>query len=362
MSEKGKDGSPTRSVGELSQEEFVELMGGVLAPMRESIETLNKKTETLNKRTGILVEEKARNMAAKMFGSDFSKRFLIKSLYEVVKLISKADDSALPKEHSSIQRNEAVEKLAAFLEPFTISFVKSAVASVEKAAEDPSFGHADFATAKELLGTAKKSLFTEEPPNLSVIWGKLLGAVSKFGADFIVGEESKEHKDERVRSMTGRFKRKLERIKRASDKNGLTDCSGPGIMFCCALSRAPKEDWGNEQNLQAWICRDEFDVFDSIEEVECDIRGSVSLVGAHATISCGEIKSTLTRKAYKSAVAQLQLRSSLIEFVLRQIFGERFIMHTIKKGHLFVLEADDDHQNFCHREEGDLSVFVHRVH
>jgi len=88
----------------------------------------------------------------------------------------------------------------------------------------------------------------------------------------------------------------------------------------------------------------------------------VALVGSHATISCGEIKSTFHREAYASAVAQLQLRSSLVEFVLRQTFGERFIMHTIKKGHLFVLEADEDHQNFCHKEEGDLWVFVHRIH
>jgi hypothetical protein len=383
MSDKGKGGSPS-SVGEMTPEAFMELM----EPMRQSIESLNKslnkkteslskKTESLsknieilsknieilNKRTGILVEEKARNMATQMFGSDFSKRFLIKSLHEVVKLISKADDSALPKEHSSIQRNDAVEKLAAFLEPFTIIFVQSAVVSVEKAAEDPIFGHADFDAAKETLEAAKESLSNEEQPNLSAICGKLLGAVSKLGANVIIGEESQEHKDKRVKSMTGRFKRKLERIKRASHKNGLIDCSGPGIMFCCALSKAPKEDWGNEQNqLQYWIRSENFDIFDYNEEVECDIRGSVALVGSHATISCGEIKSTFHREAYASAVAQLQLRSNLVEFVLRQIFGKRFTTNTIKKGHLFVLEANEDHQNFSHEVEGDLWVFVHHVH
>jgi hypothetical protein len=29
---------------------------------------------------------------------------------------------------------------------------------------------------------------------------------------------------------------------------------------------------------------------------------------------------------------------------------------------LFVLEANEDHQNFSHEVEGDLWVFVHHVH
>lgn len=264
MSEKGKGGSPS-SVADLTPEAFKKLIEGVVgkvveekleekleAKLEEKLAPVRKSIASLDKRTGILVEEKARNMATQMFGSGFCKRFLIKSIYEVVKLISKADDPALPKEHSSIQRNDAVGKLAAFLEPFTNFFVQSAVASVEKAAEDPIFIHADFADAKSAIAKAK-SLSAGERPDLSNICGMLLGAVSELGANVIIGEESKEQKDERVKSMTGRFKRKLERMKRDSGENGLIDCSGPGIMFCCALSKAPKENWGNEQNLQAWI-------------------------------------------------------------------------------------------------------------
>jgi hypothetical protein len=202
------------------------------------------------------------------------------------------------------------------------------------------------------------------------VCGLLLSAVKGLGGGknargedlVVVVGESEEQKQQRISAMTGTFKQKLERIKRATDKNGLVDCSGPGIMFCCALTKAPKEDWGSESRLKAWIDHTDLNFEHYRQEVECDIRGSVSLVGSHATISCGEIKTAFTREAYASAVAQLQLRSSLVEFVLRQIFGDRFITNTIKKGHLFVLEANEDHQNFSHEEQGDLSVFVHRVH
>jgi hypothetical protein len=361
MSEKGKGGSPS-SVGEMTLDAFKELMEGVLSPVRADVERLNK-------RTGILVEEKARSMVTQMFGSDFSKRFLIKSLHEVVKLISKADDSDLPKEHSSIQRNDAVEKVAAFLEPLVISFVRSAVTSVEKASKDPIFAHEVFTPYKKHIETAKSLAATNEP-KVDTVCGLLLSAVKGMGGGkdargkdlVVVVGESKEQKQQRISAMTGTFKQKLERIKIATDNNGLVDCSGPGIMFCCALTKAPKEDWGIESRLKAWIDGTDLNFEHYRQEVECDIRGSVSLVGSHATISCGEIKTTFTCEAYASAVAQLQLRSSLVEFVLRQIFGERFIMNTIKKGHLFVLEANEDHQNFSHKEEGNLSVFVHRVH
>eukprot|EP00544_Gedaniella_sp_CCMP2646_P007479 CAMPEP_0202494752 /NCGR_PEP_ID=MMETSP1361-20130828/13451_1 /ASSEMBLY_ACC=CAM_ASM_000849 /TAXON_ID=210615 /ORGANISM="Staurosira complex sp., Strain CCMP2646" /LENGTH=49 /DNA_ID= /DNA_START= /DNA_END= /DNA_ORIENTATION= len=49
MSDKGKGGSPS-SVAEMTPEAFMELM----EPMRQSIESLNKKTESLSKNIEIL--------------------------------------------------------------------------------------------------------------------------------------------------------------------------------------------------------------------------------------------------------------------------------------------------------------------
>jgi hypothetical protein len=79
-------------------------------------ENVLTKLDRLEKRTGILVEEKARAIVTRMFGSDFSERFLIKSIHDVVKLISKANDPELfPDNHNA--RNEAVSRVVEFLKP-----------------------------------------------------------------------------------------------------------------------------------------------------------------------------------------------------------------------------------------------------
>jgi hypothetical protein len=130
-----------------------------------------------------------------------------------------------------------------------IYFVKSAVTLVEKAAADQVFGHTGFNSAKDLLAEARSLVFDDEPDS-AASFGRLLGAVSLLGIGNIVDEESEEQKNKRVKMMTGRFKSKLERIKIASDTNGLVNCSGPGTMFCCALSCAPRESWGSQNDLQ----------------------------------------------------------------------------------------------------------------
>jgi hypothetical protein len=125
--------------------------------------------------------------------------------------------------------------------------------------------------------------------------------------------------------MTGRFKRKLERINRGFGANGSLDsCRGPGILFCCAAS-----DKKNGRTLEDWIEKG-CDIDDYNEEVECDVRGSVALVADHATIACGEIKSSI--RAFPDAVKQIELRVNLIAFVLHIVFKSGRFEHVIRKG------------------------------
>jgi hypothetical protein len=93
--------------------------------------------------------------------------------------------------------------------------------------------------------------------------------------------------------------------------------------------------WGDEYSLRKWIV-DDCDIFEYNEEVECDIRGSVMLIDKYATISCGEIKSSIA--SYSTAVKQMELRAKLIEFILHCVFGSDCFDIITKKGHLFVLQ------------------------
>jgi len=55
---------------------------GELGAINKRLGAINKRLSTLEARTGLLVEEKARKMAARQFGEDFSRRFCIKSVHD----------------------------------------------------------------------------------------------------------------------------------------------------------------------------------------------------------------------------------------------------------------------------------------
>lgn len=292
-----------------------------------------------------------------MFGDDFSKRLLIKSFYEVVKQIAKADDAALPKEYGDDQVKKAVEKVGAYSQRFAKSFLMSTVVSLKATVKDDKiFADEKFAAVKTTLKDVETDLESTSQ-HFATICGKMIGAVAVLGTATLVGEETVEEKDERIKMTTGKFKRKLERLKvgfSSAGTSGYTNCSGPGIMICCELSRAPKE-CHEEDDICKWIVSSS-KIHDWNEEVECDVCGSVVLIEPHATLSSGEIKCSMTE--YGEAVRQIQLRLGLVEFILQVLFGDRF-HDIIKKGHIFVLDkVEKDQRNGPADKEG-VSIFLH---
>jgi hypothetical protein len=331
-----------------------------LSDIAKLLNPIQKMLESLNKRTGILVEEKARVEARNLFGSDFSKRLLIKSLFEIIKLISKADDPKLPKEYGTVEHTKAVGVVADHIRPFLPFFVRSALRQLSDLAGKPTFDHNEFAPGKKKIAQVVELLEEEKPevePDFLKICGLLIEAVKALGTENQVGSETLEEKDKRVKTTTGTFKRKLNRLKAGFTEGGLATCAGPGVMICCALSGAPKGLWEKEQDLCNWIAKNS-DIHDWMEEVECDLRGSVMLAGANATISSGEIKSSM--HGYGEAAKQMKLRVGLIEFVLQLVFENRFTNVT-KKGHLFVLDRSDenDQQTRTTQDSGEISIFLH---
>jgi hypothetical protein len=108
---------------------------------------------------------------------------------------------------------------------------------------------------------------------------------------------------------------------------------------------------------EKWI-EEDCNIFDYKQELECDLQGSVQLIGKHAIITRGEIKSSTSE--YKKARMQMWEQALLIEFVLERMFGEGKFTDVIKKGYLFVLgvEDDDDDQREKTVSLKTVSLFV----
>jgi hypothetical protein len=104
------------------------------------------------------------------------------------------------------------------------------------------------------------------------------------------------------------------------------DYRGQGIMVCSALCMMPKGD-----NVADWIAKS--DNVDWRLELECDLRGSVMLVGDNAVISVSEIESSSNE--YGTAVKQMELRANLIALILQIVFDSRF-KRIVKKGHIYI--------------------------
>jgi len=130
----------------------------------------------LETKNGLLVEEKARGMAERMFGSDFSSPFLIKSIHDLVKLVSKANDPKILSDDYNV-RNAAVLKLVKVPEPLRQSFTISAASEICKVAQDPLFQQ--FAATVEKIGKVNEEI--EKPENsignIEKNCGTLLGLV-----------------------------------------------------------------------------------------------------------------------------------------------------------------------------------------
>ena len=346
----------------------------VQANMNDELRAINKRLSTLEKRTGLLVEEKARSSAARQFGEDFSRRFFIKSVHDLVKLISKAHTNSVQNDQHS--RNCAAKKLVQeYLEPLLPVFMKAMVYSVKEASEAPEFAKKEFDQIKKNFSNRAVDPVDSAVKNLSKggnteslqakdklmremnrICGSTLHAVKELSETPIEGEDPSALKT-RAKLMTARFKRKLDRMKLAF-QGDLESCKSPGIMLLSFLSCADKEKWGQgKKGLREWAESHSSKIFDSQEEIECDCTPSILAIDQHATIQVGEIKSSLAQKG--KACEQMELQAKLVELGLFALVRDDF--QIVTRGHLFVLEAPDDSQSLQSTEMRGISLFVHRV-
>jgi len=376
--------------------------------LEQSVLRLEQNVVRLEQTSGILVEEKARAKARAMFGINFSKSLLIKSIHDVVKHIAKADHEKLPAENGDLQINAAVEKVAGVAQRYAGTFVRSALLSLKKVAAYKVFDDDKFDGCKQDL-TILDELLSTKDPDFGDICGKMIAIVLRLGNTSRIGKETDEEKNKRIKSATGTFQRKLKRLKfgfetdkekkkqnklvtetfkrelklatdednedkiksivlattrfqKLEDSDDLikyANCYGPGIMICCELSQIENQVQPSAENIR--------DIREWKEEVECDIRGSVSLIDNYATISTGEIKTSA--KEYNKATKQIELRVALIEYILQLALEKegnnkekKRFTNVIKKGHVFVLGKDKSNQRRVARESSrNVSMFYHNT-
>eukprot|EP00978_Attheya_sp_CCMP212_P049202 scaffold631841_cov110-Attheya_sp.AAC.1 len=128
------------------------------------------------------------------------------------------------------------------------------------------------------------------------------------------------------------------------------NCKGPGVMLL-ELSSHYKA---------AFEAASEADFFAHlVEMIELDMRGTLQLVDKHATISCGEAKSS--KHQLQKAKLQLKVRILFLETVLRSIFPDK-IEDFLKVGHIFfpdrVLRGQQEDQEDYVGEDG-ISFYIH---
>eukprot|EP00978_Attheya_sp_CCMP212_P031208 scaffold117178_cov43-Attheya_sp.AAC.1 len=142
------------SLPAVTKEDIAQILANELAPMKKSLNRLGnelppmkKSLNHLDQNIGILVEEKTRAKARDMFGIHFSKRLLIKSVFDVIKHIAKADDASLPAEYGDLAVNAAAEKVAVVAQQAAERFVRSVVKKIS----------ANIAILGEFMGTRRIS-------------------------------------------------------------------------------------------------------------------------------------------------------------------------------------------------------------
>jgi hypothetical protein len=335
--------SPLREeVARLSplREDVARLSGDVelLLPLREdvarmsgNVTALTGDVARLTRSSGILVEASMRKEAIEMFGASFSKRFSIRSLYDAVHLLTKAEFGGLTPS-ADHERKDAANKLAdkaktlaiplaqAFLESFTSNYGELvnpvAIESAKTAYENRDFNKG----LGTLVGLAQA--MDSIPKNVVRFMERLKKAFSTDigdGADPVIGKE-------------------------------LLTCDGPGVMLIELASRCDAARLPMETNF-----------FQRVQEsIEFDMRGTILLVGTHATVTCGEAKSSLA--GLRKAKEQVRTRTRFLKTVVSTVFLSNFKTF-VEVGHIFVPRQSAEERTQLPDDSiiDGVSIYIHWV-
>mmetsp|Transcript_1531 Transcript_1531/g.1626 ORF Transcript_1531/g.1626 Transcript_1531/m.1626 type:complete len:380 (+) Transcript_1531:254-1393(+) len=317
--------------------------------LSDKLSDVQKSMSKVQKTLGLLVEDKARQMACRQFGENFSRPFKIKSIYDLVKLIANANTILLKKDDYN-NRTKKVNELVEILEKLLPSFYKRAIRSVfEVVDKNSAFANEFFAPIKAEFQKKVIDTLNLDEVDWEKKFGLTVGILSKL-------TEKAGSEIATVKKLISPFKRKLERLK-VTASGDLTSCNSAGIMLLSALADGGEVVWRKtDEDKCTWIANN-INVFDFKEEIECDFTPMISVVQKHATIKVGEIKTSINR--YTEAKQQMIYMVNLLHLGLWFVIGGPF--HSVVKiGHLFVIEAEENDQRFAGKVDDGISMFVYK--
>ena len=153
----------------------------------------------------------------------------------------------------------------------------------------------------------------------------------------------------------------LERLKKTfPDSTGhdpfprLLSCDGPGVMPLNLASKYTVSELEKESDI--------FATGKLHEQVENDMRGTISLVGHHATIECGEAKSSFSGlgKAKTQLIVRVRFLKTTIEAIFPKTFkGFTLIAHVFVPLHTVEHVAQQPAHEVIGSGGGDVSIYIH---
>ena len=325
-------------------------MNEAIGDMNEAIGQVRKDINDIKRSVSGLVENALRKEARKLFGESFAKSFLIRSLHDAIHLLTKANYKDL-KPSSLDSRTQAATKLAKkaqlFVVPLAEAFLTSFDAHYSGGLNDPG-----------KMMQAVKDAYTEHHYKTGL--GKLIGLARS---------------SDKIPKEIAFY---IETLKFAFDDSEnvsvdlLLRCDGPGVMIMALLSQMNDECLQAEeidvlkfiqesQGKDATSPKNETNIFNFLQEqIEFDMRGQIQLIDDHATIMCGEGKSS--RSGLQEARSQLELRLRFLKLCVETVFPAQFKTYVLI-GHIFVskLTGGRKSQDLHDEKRNNVSLYFHEV-
>ena len=302
--------------------------------------TQGKQLLAMNKMVDKLIENGLRKQAESMFGVSFAKSFLARSLFDLVHLVTtRGQDSDVD---LVMQQLELSRVMARALLPSIPPLVRSLCSFMKRQPEfQADSGNSALIVAAE---TAIQNndmikgvgLMIKVAKNMGKLQWMILLAVVKKGLS-VDGQEM------------------LQK---------LCSCDGPGVLLANLMSQA--SFWKRSSNytgadfVEKYLDTLKNPFVEFSNEVEFDMRGSISLLKPYVTVALGEIKSSMLTSELQNAKKQLALRCNLLYWVVTTVYPGEF-SSVILIGRIFVPRESGENDRPPVISQSGISYFVHRV-
>lgn len=246
---------------------------------------------------GIFNEQILRKESEKLFGESFAKSYLARSVPDMLSLVSSISSGEnawdIPTGYKISQDVVAKSRLKSLVKPAIMLFLDQIDADACSSDDSAKELRKAISDAKDLLEGRGKTAGTDEERQYQAVC-TLIGATQKAGmatiANFLL----------RLKRGFGESKED-PKASHFIDEEKLLKCDGPGLMlFELASREIDPTDFGTTVHITSLV-----------EEMEFDMRGSISAVDGYAFVTCGEIKSSASGIQFAKEQCEIRTRVAM---------------------------------------------------